>query len=259
MNDLAAHDVTIQDHLRWLNKFDAELSCRYTSRLASEPESAVCEAILREVLCGRVASIEPAENTNEGGLDFLCHQQEQKFYVECACLMRSTVNRETSLADFCTGAQSYSHLTQEFRNAIRRKGTQPGKYPDTRRVLAIRALHFSAGALCFDKNSAEMVLVEPQIAWHVNTRTGETIGDTFQITDLKKAAFLKPVTAGVAMPSPARQHASAVLLCGFGGVPRSICGILNCDAAVEFDPRLRPDIDFCRQFYDEMGTSVIWV
>lgn len=260
MDDRTAHAATIREHSAWLAQIDVDLAKNWQRRLLSDPEGAISEAILRDELLSRVSEIEPAEDVSSGGLDFLCRQGRQEFYVECTCLTRNAVSRKTSLPNLPgQGAQSYSLLTDVFQNTIREKGKQLGKYSGTSRVLAICTLHFSAGSLCFSKNAAEFVLAKPQIAWQVDTRTGEKIGDTFEISDLKKAAFLKPGTGFEPRPVPVRQYVSAVLLCGFGGIPRSICGILNSDASVEFERKLLPDIEFCRQIYDARGTSVLWV
>jgi hypothetical protein len=164
--------------------------------------------------------------------------------------MIDTATKESKLDDVPHKQKGtfYSLLTEQYFNKAKNKVTQ-FKNLNAPCMIAIGTLHFQAGALCFDKKSAEEMLTgKPFITSSINTQTGEAVGNPHNSTSLEGALFLKTrsIICDEPLIRPIRQTVSAVLLCPFGTHPVKCLGILHPKPNYEFDRSLLPRIKFCR-------------
>ena len=205
------------------------------------------EALVRRFLSEHVQHIEPIEDRSSGGPDFKCTTPKGVFYVESTVLTIEAVTRKTKLPYLPTSHEvsGYHLLTQLVHAKCKEKAPQCRKRRDAPCLVAVGTLHADASQLCFGDVEVEWMLTsEPKIAVPVDTCDGSPVGPSYQATDLRFAAFLKPVTGESADIGPARESISGLLLCPFGCSPPEVLGVVNSHARRPFDPALLPDIPF---------------
>jgi hypothetical protein len=164
--------------------------------------------------------------------------------------MKNTATRRSNLDDVTHNqkASFYSLLTESYSQKADKKVSQFEKL-NAPCMIAIGTLHFQAGALCFDKKSAEEILTgKSGIGIQISKRTGGAVGEPYNSTSLDAAPFLKvrKIICDEPLIQPVRQTVSAVLLCPFGTHPVKCLGILHPKPYYEFDRGLLLGIEFCR-------------
>jgi hypothetical protein len=80
------------------------------------------------------------------------------------------------------------------------------------------------------------------LAWDVDDETGQQVGEAYQVTELKAAAFLR--RDPVLDLGFARNSISGVLILGLGSLPGRCLGVLHPNPARRFDTALLPGIEF---------------
>ena len=169
----------IESHKSWLRGFSQERYDKWQDSLSADPEAAICEACVRDILSKYVDEIEPNEDLSHGGPDFLCKQSNDCFYIEVTCITIESATKATELPHPVTvfsEASYYKHLTDRIRGELVNKTRQCSGL-DHPCVLAIGTLHSKAGPLCMDKHAAEDVLTGTSfVTAGVDTRTGR-MGD----------------------------------------------------------------------------------
>jgi len=229
--------------------FDERHAKRWEEMLKADPEAAILEACVRSFLGERLDALRPAEDAVEGGADFCCVRGGSHFYVEATCIKESTVTERIGLPPRSTtgAADWYAPLTEAVKNECVNKAKQCSKCSDAPCLLAIGTLHFQGGAICFEQSHVERILTsEPMITCDIDIRTGGAVGNPYQTTDLGKSAFLRRSQSADMFIEPARRSISGLLLCGFGGRPPTVNGVLHVEAVRPFDRGLLPGVPFCR-------------
>jgi hypothetical protein len=219
MHDVAAwYPQVIRKHRTWLASFPPEHLRAWKESFHSNAEVGVFEACVRELLEQHTDGVEPAQELDVGGPDFLCSVGKERFYVVAACLMMETVREHTGLpADLEPRARTYRDLTALIRKEMMDKGSRCIGL-DAPCLLAVGTFHSGGSILC---------------------------GEELQVQNVLTSA------AGPWMPPDAERGgaASGILVCGFGcrvwrlGWP--VRGILRPAAWRPFRRELLPGIRFC--------------
>ncbi len=244
-------DQLIGSHRGWLKGFN-KIHLKFWDNLFTKDnsEAAICEAGTRQLLEELDVNVEPCSfGGNDPNPDFKCQKDDILFYVDATCVMKDTATKSSQLDDVphSQKASYYSLLTEAYFRKADKKESQFKKL-NAPCIVAIGTLHFQAGALCFDKKSAERILTGKScLSIQINKRTGRAIGKPYHSTSLEAAPFIKVFRIICNEPpiQPVRQTISAVLLCPFGTQPVKCLGILHPRPHYEFDRNLLPDIEFC--------------
>lgn len=244
-------DQLIGSHRGWLKGFN-KIHLKFWDNLFTKDnsEAAICEAGTRQLLEELDVNVEPCSfGGNDRNPDFKCQKDSKLFYVDATCVMKDTATRRSQLDDIPHNqkASYYSLLTETFFRKADKKESQFEKL-NAPCLIAIGTLHFQVGALCFDKKSAEKILIgKSGITIPFRKRTGGAVGKPYNSTSLEAAPFLKvrKIICDEPPIQPIRQTVSAVLLYPFGTHPAKCLGILHPKPYYEFDRSLFPDIEFC--------------
>lgn len=245
-------DQLIGGHREWLMCFDRVHLNAWDKLFTSDnSEAALCEAATRQLLQELHINVEPYPlGGNDRNPDFKCQKDSKLFYVDATCVMKDTATRRSHLDDVIGSqkASYYSLLTESCFQKADKKVSQFEKL-NAPCIIAIGTLHFKAGALCFDKKSAEEILSgKSRISIQISKQTGGAVGEPYNSTSLDAAPFLKvrKIVCHEPLIQPVRQTVSAVLLCPFATHPVKCLGILHPQPYYEFERSLLPDITFCR-------------
>ena len=250
-------------HREWLGGFEPQHLKAWTDNLAADPEAALCEASVRDVMQGFGFTVEPVADLigqgTKGALqrpDFRCSKETDAFYVEVANVSIAKATELTNLPHpEQPGTRNYAKLTKAVFAKATGKATQCDQ--DLPTLLAVGTFHTTASHLALDRLCANSLLTgEAMITWNVDTRTGLSVGDTYQSTNLKYASFIKPGDCSIIN---ARTSISGILLCGFGLFPASIIGVLHPEADRPFKPELLPRIEFGRVRIDHERRRLVAV
>src|ERR1035437_4744004 len=260
MSLVDAYYEIICHHRRWYESFEstnnlAALRDRWEKSLIHQPESAICEAMVREELEKHVDVVFPNEGVSHGGPDFQCFVKlptgQATFFVEVTCITIDAATKETCLSNNIGGPPtSFGLLTSRFKDECRNKAKQladlsaPG-------LLAISTLHSAAGSLCFRENAAECVLTsETLITQKIDTTTGDPVGSMFLTTKMDKSPFQRPGKVDPWVLEDALRSISGLLLCPYPSAESSCMrGVLHPNPARPFDHNILPKVPF---------TSIRW-
>jgi hypothetical protein len=246
---LNLQDRLVAAHRAWLSAFDGRHLKVWTDQLSNNPEAALCEASVRDVMQGFGFTVEPVADLKGEGRngavrrpDFRCSKGTDAFYVEVANISIAKTTEITNLPhpEQAWGVRAYGKLTRAVFDKATGKATQCDQ--DLPTLLAVGTFHTAASLKSMDRFCANSLLTgELMITWNVDTRTGEAVGDTYQSTNLKHASFIKPGDYSIVN---ARTSISGILLCGFGVVPASIIGVLHSEADRPFKRELLSRVPF---------------
>ena len=260
-------DQLIGSHRGWLKGFN-KIHLKFWDDLFTKDnsEAAICEAGTRQLLEELDVNVEPCSfGGNDPNPDFKCQKNNKLFYVDATCVMKDTATKSSQLDDVLHNqkASYYSLLTEAYFRKADKKESQ-FKNLNTPCMVAIGTLHFQAGALCFDKKSAEEILTgKSGLSIQISKRTGVAVGEPYNSTSLEAAPFIKvrKIICDEPLIQPVRQTVSAVLLCPFGSHPVRCLGILHPKPYYEFDRGLLPDIEFCRlkAGWEEGNFTTEWI
>jgi hypothetical protein len=259
---MSRQEQLITEHRSWLKDFDPRHLKLWNDEFSSAPESALCEAAVRDVMQGFGFAVEPwADLKGKLGIgsaekpDFRCSKETDAFYVEVANISIATAIKKTGLPhpeEFGT-PRSYRKLTKDVFEKAQKKTTQCNQ--DLPTLLAVGTFHTEASYHSMDRFCANSLLTgEPLITWNIDTRTGQSVGPTWQSTELKYASFIKSDTCSIIN---ARTSISGILLCGFGCLPASIVGVLHPEADRPFNPELLPHIPFGQVRIDHAARTLV--
>ncbi|MBN1912151.1 MAG: hypothetical protein JW818_20695 [Pirellulales bacterium] len=232
--------------VKWIEQFEGGHDRRWAHRYKNDPEAAMCEAMFWGVLKDCGVTVEPVDPP-----DFKCQKNGDVFYVEVTCLRIDSVTRHTTLADTPTkgGPQHYGNLNSAIFNEVKQKTPQCAGL-DGPALVAVGTFHFHASAICIQKHHIENLLTgDSMISWLVDPKTGGMVGEPYLSTQLKSAAFLKPM--GSSDVAEARQPVSGVLVGGFGCKPPNVLGLLHPYANRPFHRQMLDQIDFCQLLRDD--------
>lgn len=243
------YETDIKQHRVWLKDFNKRRLKKWNDLLQANPEAAICEAKTRVLLADHNVGIQPYEDLSQGGPDFACSKNGRAFYVETTCISVEAATRTTKL---CPGGSPdiddiwFKDMTDKFRFEIGGKVKQCSKVKAPR-IVVIGTLHPQASDCCFDELAAEEVLTgTTYITGEINTKTGEKVGGTYEVTKLENSAFIKSGKDSTNWIEHVRCSVSAVLLCGFGSNPPNVVGCLHPCPAYAFDKVLLPKMKFFR-------------
>jgi hypothetical protein len=164
------------EHRQWLKGFDSQHLKDWNDAYSAAPESALCEACVRDVMQGFGYAVQPwadlAGATGKGAEkrpDFRCSKDSCAFYVEVANISIDKATEHTGLSHPPKHeASNYDKLAKAIVAKAQKKTTQCEQ--DLPTLLAVGTFHFAASALSIDKHCAEYLLSGEQlIAWKVNT------------------------------------------------------------------------------------------
>jgi len=255
----------IGSHREWLNLFDSKFLNAWDKLFKkNNPEAALFEAATRQVLGEFDIVVEPFDDpSRDKNPDYYCKKNNQVFYVEATCITKEVATDNTNLDDIPKNLEvtGYALLTKTFFNDVVNKTTQCSNL-NAPVLLAIGTWHFSACQLCFDKGAAEDILTStPHITVPISKVTGGPIGDTYEATDLRWSAFVRPSKTTSGEIEFARSPISGILLCPFGTKPPDIVGVLHPNPNHPFDRNLFPKIPFGRltDGYQDGKFGVEWI
>ena len=242
----------IGSHREWLKNFDKDYLKTWDDLFKyNNSEAALCEAGTRQLLQELGVCVKPYQlGSKNRNPDFKCEKDANLFYVDATCVMIDTATKKSQLEDALCSTKStyYSLLNEQYFHKATSKVTQ-FKNLNAPCIVSIGTLHSQAGALCFDKKSAEEILTgKSGISIRISNRTGEAVGKPYNSTSLEASLFLKARKIICDEPpiKPVKQTVSAVLLCPFGTEPIKCLGILHPKPCYEFNRGLLPHIEFCR-------------
>jgi hypothetical protein len=259
---MSRQERLIAQHRRWLTDFDPRHLKLWNDEFSSTPESALCEAAVRDMMQGFGFVVEPWADlkgkVGKGSLerpDFRCSKGTEIFYVEVANISIAKATEQSGLPhpEEFGKLRAYGKLTNAVFEKAQKKTTQCDQ--DRPTLLAVGTFHTAASHHSMDRVCANSLLTgEPMITWNVDTRTGESVGPTWQSTTLKLASFIKPGACSIVN---ARTSISGILLCGFGSQPASIVGVLHPGADRPFKPELLPRIPFGQVRIDHAARQLV--
>jgi hypothetical protein len=245
-------DALVDEQRRWLSEFDPRYLANWEKNLSAAEESALAEAGVRRLLEGYGVRVEPNEDLTGAGQrpDFRCEVNGNGFEVEVTHISIEKATRVTGLVEGRTGACNYSSLNDAIFVACKGKAEQCAHalHPT---LLAVATFHSQASMICLDKPHVETLLTgETKITWGMDMRTCQKVGDVYQSTELRSAAFLRP--DGSQEVGFARSSISALVLCGLGALSRDshgvwrpkVIGVLHPNAARPFNPAILPPVEF---------------
>lgn len=244
-------DQLIGGHRCWLKGFDkVHLDAWDNLFTKDNSEAALCEAATRQLLQELAVDVEPCPlGGNDRNPDFKCQKDSMLFYVDATCVGKETATKISQLDDDPHNQKPsfYSLLTAAY---FRKAGKKVSQFANLNApcMIAIGTFHCPAGALCFNKMSAQEILTgKPYITSTINIQTGEAVGIPRNATSLEYAPFIKQrkVICDEPLIQPVWRAVSAVLLCPFGTKPAKCLGVLHPKPHHEFDRNLLPDIEFC--------------
>jgi hypothetical protein len=259
---MSRQDQLVAEHRTWLKDFDPRYLKLWNDEFWAAPESALCEAAVRDVMHGFGFSVEPCADlpgtVGKGSVerpDFRCSKGIEAFYVEVGNISRAKVTEHTGLPhpEEFEKSRNYGKLTRAVFAKAQKKTTQCVQ--DLPTLLAVGTFHTGASYHSMDRSCANSLLMgEPMITWKVDTTTGESVGAAWQSTNLKYASFIKPDVCSIVN---ARTSISGILLCGFGRLPPSILGILHPEADRPFKPDLLPRVPFGQLLIDHAARKLV--
>lgn len=234
------------EHQQWLSDFDQQYLVNWKKLFRADNEAALTEAGIRRMLHQHGVTVEPNEKLTGscGGPDFRCTVNGSHFYVEVTCITIATAEKRSGIKDGVTGFSPFNvmGMTEATFSECKNKAPQCSNL-DGPALVAVGTFHGTAAMVGFEKELVNCVLTgKTKMAWDINIKTGQQIGDSYQTTELHSAAFLRrDNTQKVGF---ARQSISGVLLCAVGlGSLRTI-GVLHPNATRPFNPVLLPNIEF---------------
>lgn len=238
-------DALADEHRQWLSQFDPQYLANWEKLYAADYEAALTEAGVRRLLQRHEVTVEPNEKLTGacGGPDFCCTAGEWHFYVEVTCISIDTAERKSGIE---VGPREFSPfnlmgMTEAIFAECQNKAPQCANL-DGPALVAVGTFHSTAAMVGFDKVLVNCVLTgKTKMAWDINIQTGEE-SETYQVTELKAAAFLRPDKAQEV--DFARNSISGVLLCAVGLGSMRTLGVLHPNPARPFDPALLPKIEF---------------
>lgn len=235
----------IQEHRDWLASFAPQHLANWERLSNGNMEAGCCEAAIRRRLQRSGVTVEPNENlrSDGSGPDFRCEASGSQFYTEVTCVLCSTATARTGIPEepHSGGVNPFGMTEAIFSECVSK--AKQGRDMDAPTLVAVGTFHGFAALSSFRKVIVSSVLTgKTKIAWNIDITTGRQVGETYQMTELEKAAFLKPdphQEVGFA-----RSSISGVVLHGLGG--ERCLGVLHPNPARPFDPELLPDIEFGR-------------
>lgn len=233
------------EHARWLEAFDSRHLVAWKKLLDDDYEAALTEAGVRRLLQEQGVAVEPNTFQNVVGKcpDFRCEIGGSRYYVEVTCIKIATARRKTGISDKPSGASMYSPLTEAIQAECKSKTRQCAGL-DAPILLAIGTFHGFAGAVCFDKQHLESVLIgEPFLSFDFDTTLGHVVGEPHNATSLKGAAFVAVDRDGECL-KPQRQSISGILFVSFSSSHPRGRGVLNPGAQRTFQLHMLPGIEF---------------
>ena len=232
------------EHRSWLSAFDPQYLRNWEKLLNADEEAAFAEARVRQLLHGCGIAVEPNEDLTGANPrpDFRCFAGEYKFYVEVTCVSIATATDATGLPNGPHGVMPFRPLTDAVFAECRGKASQCANL-DAPALVAIGTFHTNAAMASFKKPVINWVLTgEAKIAWDIDIHAGRQVGETYQVTELHSAAFLRPdKTQEVGY---ARSSISGLLLCGLARTDRPVIGVLHPNPARPFNPAILPQVEF---------------
>lgn len=243
------------EHRAWLASFAKQHLANWERVLIGNIEAACCEAAVRRLLTSFGISVEPNEQLRPdgGGPDFQCDANGSKFYTEVTCVLCSTATARTGMPEepHCGSFNPFGMTEAIFSECVE-KASQC-RDMDAPTLVAIGTFHGFAAMSCFQKVIVSSVLTgKTKIGWKIDITTGQQAGQTYQLTELEKAAFLKPDSFQEV--GFARSSISGLLLCGLG-ISRCL-GVLHPNPARPFDPSMIANIEFGRVELDRSSRQL---
>jgi len=253
-NELAA------EHRAWLNSFDLCHLDHWKRLLNENSEAAYCEAAVRRLLASFGVSVEPNEQlrADGGGPDYWCFRNKSHFYTEVTCVLRATAAAKTGISEEPRRKgliAPFGMIEAIFSECVSK--AKQCRDMDAPTIVAVGTFHSFAAMSCFKKVIVSSVLTgKTKTAWNIDISTGQQAGEMYQLTELEKAAFLKPDPQQEV--GFARSSISGLLLCGLG-ISRYL-GVLHPNPARPFDPMILKEVEFGRVEFDRASRQfhVTW-
>lgn len=247
------------EHRVWLSSFDAQYLKNWEKLHAADYEAAMTEASVRRMLQGQKVAVEPNEKLTGicGGPDFRCYFGGDCFYVEVTCISIASAEQRTGIIDGVNGFSPFNvtGMVQAIFNNCVNKAPQCADL-DGPALVVVGTWHGAAAMAGFQKVLVNMVLTgKTKMAWTIDIRGGQQVGDTYQTTELEAAAFLRPdKTQQVGF---ARSSISGVLAFAAGLGTRPAIGVLHPNPARSFDPTMLRGVEFGQVEVDCASSQLI--
>ena len=236
-----------QEHASWLRRFDTRHLDAWEHRLRNDPEAAICEACVANLLVEQCDDVVPNEDPSGGGPDFFFEVASVSYLAEVTCLSIEKVSKATRLpslfpldrGEWCGFRRP---LTASILKKATKKASQLGGQPHPG-ILFVGTLHGRASAKYFSRRQTELILTSiPHLSGWYDEEQGE-IADIHHATDLRVSSFVR-AGAG-ALVEDARRSISAIVGCGFGIVPWQMRGAMHPNPARPIE-RWPLGVEVCR-------------
>ncbi|HWD90840.1 MAG TPA: hypothetical protein VG938_00695, partial [Verrucomicrobiae bacterium] len=244
-------DATLlHEHRKWLERFDPQHLMNWEKLLANDQQAALCESAARRLLLQNGNSVEPNEllDGSRKSPDFRCAQAGKKFFAEVTCISIGKATEYTGLSHLPSTTSGFSFSGfgglsgAIFRECIS-KTRQCADLPHPA-ILVVGTFHWMASYLCFEKRHIELLLTgETTLTQNINPQTGGPVGDDYVSTELKAAAFLRPINGWI---DHARNPIAAILACGFGVEQPNVRCAFHPKPVRCFSSEFIPQIECCR-------------
>lgn len=223
-------EVKYPNHLQELKKREKSNpdGVRFEAAIFSMARSYNCQPSIGEVI-------------GEGGVDFLCKDNNHNFILEVTHLDTNSIEKQTGLSNKPVNGEArfFSMITHVLKGRATSKAKQVANY-NMPRLLCIGASH-TASTLLLGKQAAEWLLTSET---KISIPIGVPNAESKIITDLDKSVFFRFNKNGKI--EPCRQSISAILLVVLDYNSCLILGILHPEPTYSFDISCFPDVPFCR-------------
>jgi hypothetical protein len=231
--------------VNWIEQFDPQHARNWGRLYRNDAEAAMCEAAVWGLLVDCGVEVEP--NIDVTGKtrspDFACRKAGEVFYVEVTCIHIETASAKTGLPDHPTPSFRFcGNLNKAIFGECQEKAAQCG-FTDGPCLTAVGTFHKEASISSIQEaHVAELLTGEAMLGSDVDINRGVVVGNCYQTTHLRSAAFVKPGGREIVH---ARTSLSGILVCGFGASPPSVLGLLHPHPLHPFKRELLSRIPFC--------------
>ncbi|MDD4893978.1 MAG: hypothetical protein PHW54_01520 [Candidatus Omnitrophica bacterium] len=182
-----------------------------------------------------------AEIIGEGGVDFLCSSNQDKFLIEVTHCNTESIEEKSGLSNTPTNGEAkfFSMITPKLQGKAKDKAEQMADYAMPR-LLCIGATH-TAATILLGKHAAKWLLTSET---KISIPVGIPNAPISQTTELENSVFFKFDQKGEIVPC--RQSISAILLVVLDNNSCLFVGLLHPQPAYPFDIDYFPDIPFLR-------------
>jgi len=245
--------------LSHLEEYHPENVSGFKSRMISDPDAALAEAVVFSWVDSLRLNPRVNESSSKGGVDFRCAPTAYSdFDLEVTTLDRDAVTNRSTLPDgILDGAYSFGMVTKNLRSKANAKTRQCAN-SDVPSMLAICSKHVHAFRLLGVDGAKRMMVSDCGISVPLELHGAQEGAHAHDVTDLARSSFLREKNGAI---EPLRRSISAVLLISIHETAIQVVGLLHPCPAREFDHRTFGNIPFLKVDWPIVGNVIkpYWV